>query len=85
VNERRRLCVENWVVALGAYRITMTMPLINAARVVAFVVNGNEKAAILRRVLRDRDAASPLPAQLVRPSDGDLWWMLDRAAAGDLS
>jgi 6-phosphogluconolactonase len=53
--------------------------------VVAFVVNGHEKAAILRRVLRDRDAASPLPAQLVRPSDGDLWWMLDRAAAGDLS
>jgi 6-phosphogluconolactonase len=85
VNERRRLCVENWVVALGAYRVTMTVPLINAARVVAFVASGDEKAAILRRVLRDRDAASPLPAQLVRPSEGELWWMLDRAAAGELS
>jgi len=82
VDERRRLCVENWVVALGAFRITLTLPLINAARVVTFVASGAEKLAIVQRVLRDGDG-SPLPAQLVRPSDGELWWMLDRAAAGE--
>ena len=82
VDERRRLCVENWVVALGAFRITLTLPLINAARVVTFVASGAEKLAIVQRVLQDGDG-SPLPAQLVRPSDGELWWMLDRAAAGE--
>jgi 6-phosphogluconolactonase len=85
VDERRRLCVENWVTAHGAYRITLTLPLINAARVVAFVVSAAEKAAIVHRVLRDRDAASLLPSQRVRPSDGGLWWMLDQAAARELS
>jgi 6-phosphogluconolactonase len=84
LHERRRLCVENWVVALGTYRITMTLPLINAARMVAFVVSGTEKAAIVHRVLGDSESV-PLPSQLVRPADGDLWWMLDRGAAEDLS
>jgi 6-phosphogluconolactonase len=85
VDERRRLCVANWVVALGAYRITMTLPLINAARAIAFVVSGAEKASIVRRVLREREASARLPAQLVQPADGELTWMLDRAAAGELS
>jgi len=85
LDERRRLCVENWVAALGAYRITMTLPLINAARTVSFVVSGAEKAAVVGRVLNERDPAPPLPSRLVRPSDGELWWMLDRSAARDLS
>jgi len=85
LDERRRLCVENWVAALGAYRITMTLPLINAARIVTFVVSGAEKAAVVGRVLNERDPAPPLPSRLVRPSDGELWWMLDRSAARDLS
>jgi 6-phosphogluconolactonase len=88
--ERQRLCVANWVPALCVHRITMTYPLINAARAVTFVVSGAEKAAIVREALRGRSGAgietthaSPLPAQVVRPTDGDLWWMLDRAAAGE--
>ena len=85
VDERRRLCVENWVVALGAYRITMTLPLINAARMVMFVASGAEKAPAVHRVLAARETAPLAPAQLVRPSDGALWWMLDRAAAAELS
>ena len=88
--ERRRLCVENWVSALNTHRITMTLPVFNAAREVVFIVSGVEKAPIVREVLPDRATpgagathASPLPAQLVQPNDGDVWWMLDRAAAGE--
>jgi 6-phosphogluconolactonase len=62
----------------------------NAAREVVFIVSGVEKAPIVREVLPDRATpgagpthASPLPAQLVQPNDGDVWWMLDRAAAGE--
>lgn len=87
--ERRRLCVENWVSALNTHRITMTLPVFNAAREVVFIVSGVEKAPIVREVLPDRATpgaevthASPLPAQLIQPEDGDVWWMLDRAAAG---
>lgn len=86
LDERRRLCVENWVATMSTYRITVTLPLINASRVVMFVVSGAGKAPIVAQVLRAgaTHASSPLPANLVRPLDGELLWMLDRAAAGTL-
>ncbi len=83
LDEQRRLCVENWVATLNAYRITMTLPLINASRAVTFVVSGAEKAAMVRRVLRDRDTS--LPSHMVQPTDGELCWMLDKAAARELA
>jgi 6-phosphogluconolactonase len=87
LDERRRLCVANWVARLAGYRITLTLPVLNAARAGVFIVSGGEKASIVAQVLRDARAtpASPLPANLVQPADGDLRWMLDRAAAAELS
>jgi 6-phosphogluconolactonase len=89
VTERQRLCVANWVPRFNAHRITMTFPLINAARLVAFIVSGADKAAIVQDVLHRRGEARRAPADLtlppaclVEPVDGDLWWMLDRDAAG---
>lgn len=83
--EQRLLCVANWVPALGAHRITMTLPMLNAARDVTFIVSGAEKAAIVREVVHGSDPSRELPAASVQPTDGELWWMLDRAAAGELS
>ena len=82
LEERQRISVANWVAKLAGYRITLTLPVLNAARAVVFIAAGTEKAAIVQRVLGD-SVALPLPAQLVRPSDGELCWMLDRAAAGE--
>jgi 6-phosphogluconolactonase len=86
VTERRRLCVANWIPRFSAHRVTMTLPVLNAARAVAFVVSGSDKAAIVRQVVHDRDEAcrapSAPPACLVEPVDGDVWWMLDRDADG---
>lgn len=79
--ERRRWCVANWVSTLNAHRITMTLPVFNAAREVVFLVSGAKKSPIVRQVLRVPDSA--LPAKLIQPADGNLWWMLDRAAAGE--
>ena len=81
LEERQRLCVDTWVERLSTHRITMTLPLINAARTAMFVVSGLEKAAIVRQVLIPAAAGSALPAQLVQP-DGELLWMLDEKAAG---
>lgn len=63
------------------YRVTLTAPLINQAALVAFLVAGPEKAAILSRVLEGEKEPELLPAQLIQPVDGRLVWLVDRAAA----
>lgn len=83
LQERHRLVVANWAALLESHRITMTLPLINQARAVMFLVSGQEKAAVLRRVLQG-DGAELLPARLVQPINGRLLWMLDQAAASGL-
>ncbi len=60
-------------------RITLTLPVLNAAALVVFLVSGREKAKVIKAVLGDNVL---LPAGLVRPERGRLVWMLDRAAAG---
>lgn len=74
----------NRVEKLGAWRVTLTAPAINAARHVIFLVSGAAKAPRLREVLRGPRDPARLPAQLIRPSDGTLEWLVDRAAAADL-
>ena len=84
LEEARLWVAPNWVERLGAWRVTLTVPVINAARCVTFLVAGAGKAARLREVLNgDRDPAR-LPAQLIRPSGGILEWFVDRAAASGL-
>ena len=83
LHEQTRLCVDNWVPHLSAHRITMTLPLLNAARAVCFLVSGAEKASIVRGVLRPTPSDPEYPARLVQPS-GELTWMLDREAASQL-
>jgi 6-phosphogluconolactonase len=82
--EKHRLVVSNWVEAFGADRITMTLPMINAARLVMFLVAGKEKAAAVREVLRPSPGTPPLPARLVNAVDGRVIWCLDAAAATSL-
>jgi 6-phosphogluconolactonase len=59
-------------------RLTLTFPVLNAAARVVFLVTGSEKAKIVRTVLSE---PVMLPAALVRPTDGTLVWLADRAAA----
>jgi 6-phosphogluconolactonase len=81
LSERARLVVANRVEKLGAWRITLTFPVLNAARLVLFIVSGSDKAEAVRDVLQPRTDAPALPASLVRPVDGRLLWHLDDAAA----
>ena len=60
-------------------RLTLTFPVINAARAVLVMVQGASKKDALARVLR-RDSA--LPASHVAPADGELAFLVDRAAMG---
>lgn len=78
-----------WVVATKSAhsppdRITLTLPVFNHAAHVVFLVQGKEKAQRLREVLRHAHAPEPLPAQLIKPYDGKLEWLIDSAAASCL-
>jgi 6-phosphogluconolactonase len=68
--------------AVVSRRVTLTLPAINAARRILFLVTGSEKARTVAGLLRNPD--STLPAARVRPTDGAVTWLLDRAAASGL-
>ncbi len=63
-------------------RVTLTLPLINQARHILFLVAGHNKAPALRRVFQEVSPHPP-PAALVDPEDGQLLWLLDEAVAQD--
>lgn len=81
VRETKRLVAAPWVEKLKAYRITMTLPLINNAVSIVFLVTGAEKAKIVKEVL---EGAKRYPAQEVKPINGELILMLDQEAASKL-
>lgn len=75
----------HWVLAdnpasAATWRMTLTLPVINAAAAVQFLVAGDAKRAIVDRILHRCDDGALLPAQRVRPQAGTLVWLLDQAA-----
>ncbi len=62
-------------------RITMTYPLLNGARMVAVLVVGAGKAAMIRQIATGADDLHTLPIKGIHPESGNLAWFLDRAAA----
>jgi 6-phosphogluconolactonase len=64
-------------------RITVTSPVLRAARQVIVTVTGAAKASVVARVLAGALDPERVPAQLVRP-DERVTWVIDRAAAGEL-
>jgi len=80
---------DRWVVATPAgslppfvERITLTFPVLNAAREILFLVTGENKADALRDVLESHGGLEQRPAAGVHPGDGTLTWFVDEAAAG---
>ena len=79
------IAVANWVPQLDQWRFTLSFTAINNARNVMFMVSGREKAAALKAVIEGKPDPEKLPAQSVKPVDGELFWLLDRDAASELS
>lgn len=82
---------DRWVLPIKASpkppaeRITMTLPVINAAKDVFVVAIGEGKSEIVHRALEVQALPGALPAQLVRPKNGRARWVLDALAAQDLN
>jgi 6-phosphogluconolactonase len=81
LREQSRLVLADFVAEVNLWRITMSAPLLNRGRTVAFLIEGPQKAEVLRDVLLGPPYPERLPAQLVAP-EGKLLWMVDEAAAG---
>jgi 6-phosphogluconolactonase len=79
------LAVAHYVPKLDATRLTLAAPVLNAGREVVFLVSGQGKAPTLAAVLEGPERADEFPSQLIRPVDGQLVWLVDRAAASQLS
>lgn len=69
----------------GQPRITFTAPLINHAHAVIFIVAGASKQSALAEIFAQTGDNNQYPARLIQPVKGELWWLLDQAAANDLA
>jgi len=82
LRERKRWVAVGEAPTEPRVRLTLTLPVLNAARAVSFLITGAEKAEAVRRILVEH---APLPAALVLPEEGELVWWLDKEAASGIS
>jgi 6-phosphogluconolactonase len=81
LNEHQAWVAANWVEKFSVYRLTLTLPAINHAAHIAFLVTGEGKAERLAEVLGEAKNDEPVPSQLIKPLNGSLEWLVDQAAA----
>jgi len=79
---------ERWVVAVkggepNVFRLTLTLPVLNQARQIVFLISGKGKAAMVKAAFENSE--SNLPVQRVRAEGAKAVWLLDRTAASMLS
>ena len=82
LNERERLAIglENLGLEPKVPRVTLTLPVMNAAREVVFLASGRNKAEAVHRAFAE-EPSTDAPSSLVDPMDGSLTVLLDPAAA----
>jgi len=67
-----------------ARRVTLTPLVFNAARQVIFLVTGANKAVTLRGVFDDYNSSEQIPAKRIQPADGQVTWLVDKAAGKEI-
>src|SRR5579864_6180469 len=85
VREQQRWVMAEYVGEVSMWRITLTPAVLNLGREVIFLVAGSAKADMLQQVLEGPYAPDQRPAQIVRPSPGEVNWLVDQAAAMKLT
>lgn len=85
LDEKERLVVSNYVEKFSSWRITLTPPVLLAAREVILLVTGESKAPALAQVLEGEPNVPHYPSQLLRQRTAETTWLVDRAAAAQLA
>ena len=81
---------EKWVASFflneqNMQRISLTAPVVNAASCVVFMLSGKNKAVAVEQVLTKQYKPELYPAQIIQPTNGNLYWMMDTSAASLIS
>lgn len=84
LDDMTHIVVANHVPQKDTWRITLTWPVINQGREVAFLIEGAGKAQVLSEVLQGPYQPETYPSQIIRPASGKLTLLLDAAAAAKL-
>lgn len=80
LHETQRWVAAEYIDEVKMWRITLTVPTINAAKNIVWLVAGADKADTVREVLHGAYRPDDLPAQLIQPQDGRAVWLLDDQA-----
>jgi len=81
---------KNWtfsvfVPAQNMYRVSLSPLVVNQSRNIAFLVEGAAKSGVLKKILDENNSSLSYPVQLIKPTQGQLHWFLDQAAAAGIS
>lgn len=85
VNNNEATVASVFVEKLDTHRVSLSAPLINQAKHIAFITFGANKAQALKNVLEGESNAAQFPSQLIAPVNGTLDWFTDKAATELLS
>ncbi len=85
VHEKSAWTAAYFLTKQDMYRLTLTAPIVNRAKCVLFLVAGPKKAAPLKEVLEGEYNPDVYPSQQIKPTDGELIWLVDEKAAADLN
>jgi 6-phosphogluconolactonase len=85
LKETERLAVPVYREKPESHRISLTLPVLNNARQVIFLVAGRSKANMVRLILKGGQERKRYPAGLIDPSHGNILWLIDQEAAGKLT
>lgn len=85
LHETESIVKDIYVEVKQMQRISFTPPLINAAKEIVFMITGAEKAPALKEVLEGDYNPDVYPAQVVKPVNGNITWLLDEGAAAMLA
>ena len=85
LTEEHKLVDAYYLKSQSMYRITLTAPVINKAKNIILMLFGSNKAEALHQVLEGEYNPDLYPAQLLKPISGNIFWLIDEAAAKDLT
>ncbi|MFQ5965657.1 MAG: 6-phosphogluconolactonase [Candidatus Scalinduaceae bacterium] len=81
LGEHNKPVVAVFVSKLNTCRVTLTLPVFNAAKEIIFLVSGSSKSDIVQQIINVDRPTKDLPATLINPDNGIIHWMLDSEAA----
>lgn len=84
IHEKKKWVHSFYLEEQKMHRISLTVPVVNNASRIVFLISGKDKAASLYNVLFAQHDPDLYPAQIIQPFSGELYWFTDEAAAADV-